>query len=247
MPGTAPSCSLKRLPREPIVRGEAQHEARKPVYLHRLHCMELNADRSALHNTCTVSAASHPDLASHFTPSRPRSSIFPETEPEKIGRTKTPGLGGMMGIPSGAWTTGTLPDERDKLRQIPPLDPRPGLSSWQDARSPQLAARTLAHPMEAWNMEPSRIWPTHERRPTRNGNALPGCWDCGAALVFFSLCRYRRKWMQFDRFCSVLSGPGQAVSQPTPTARKQPTTGDGPNMGQLRPAVTRVGSKSQVS
>ena len=214
MPGTAPSCSLKRLPREPIVRGEAQHEARKPVYLHRLHCMELNADKSALHNTCTVSAASHPDLASHFTPSRPRSSIFPETEPEKIGRTKTPGLGGMMGIPSGAWTTGPCQTSETSFDRSLPLTPGlvSALGRTPAARSSQ---RTLAHPMEAWNMEPSRIWPTHERRPTRDGNALPGCWDCGAALVFFSLCRYRRKWMQFDRFCSVLSGRARSGHVPT--------------------------------
>ena len=95
--------------------------------LHGLHCMELNADTmfrasgQKYYTVHAVSAAWHPDLASHFAPSRPRSSIFPDTEPEKIGRTKTPGLGGMMGIPSGAWTTGTLRDERDKLRQIPPL------------------------------------------------------------------------------------------------------------------------------
>ena len=55
----------------------------------------------------------------------PRSSILPETAPEKIGRTKTPGLGGTMGIPFGAWATGTL---RDKLPQIHPPPP-PGLVS----------------------------------------------------------------------------------------------------------------------
>ena len=168
VPGTAPSCSLKRLPREPIVRGEGPEHAllqsvgarwirntpSREARTTGVFSMLWRSTRTKYSvRTNTVCLPLRIQIRpSPLPPSRPRSSIFPETAPEKIGRTRTPGLA------QPGWDDGDPVrrlGHRNLARQAStdPILPSPPSLVSALGRTPAARSPQLAHPMRHGGVE----------------------------------------------------------------------------------------------